>query len=162
MLYLQRCHEDTELFRGRNEACCFYFPRVTSCKLWGPVLAFPEDKARPSAGTKKPALPTSIHSPWMFHVQPTQAQHMLPGDSLLPFLFWCCFDTGFFLPIVICSPYYWSWSSQASPAGTGCRLSCRSSQWGVASPQHRWHCQAALLLLSGFFFPKTLKWQGED
>lgn len=35
---------------------------------------------------KKPALPTSIHSPWMFHVQPTQAQHMLPGDSLLPFL----------------------------------------------------------------------------
>lgn len=55
-------------------------------ELEGSVFAFSGDKAIPSAGTKNAALPASICSPWMFHVQPTQAQDVLPGDTLIPVL----------------------------------------------------------------------------
>lgn len=68
-------------------ASIFQESHLGDFELEGSVFAFSGDKARPPAGTKKAALPASIRSPWMFHVRPSQAQDVLPGDTLLPVWF---------------------------------------------------------------------------
>lgn len=152
MLYLQRCHEDTELPHGRNKPCCLYFSRVTSWRLWAEYLNFQESRWDLQLAQKKAAFPASTHSAWMVHVQPTQAQDVLPGDTLLPVL-------------VLRLLWYriFSFQEQFAPVNTeagahqlpqqmlAADSSADPSWWGVASVQHRWHCQAALLLFSFFF-----------
>lgn len=81
-------------------------------ELDGSVVAFGADKARPSAGTNMAALATSTRSAWASHAQLTQAQHALPGATLIPLLvLYRIFPSNSLLLPLILKPELTSFSS---------------------------------------------------